>query len=209
MESPCPQAAVRRTSTRLLGLAACSLALALAPALLAAAQARGAIAQTDSQAGLFSPAAISLNPSATLLQCVTSVVQGERSATFSGEMTAIPGTAHMAMRIDLEERLPGEVLFHTVSVPAGLSMGTERYAGLWRGSEPKVKVYKYVKQFTNLSSPAVYRASVRFRWLNSRGHIIRRAERLTPKCAQPPSPRALTPASPEGSSPPSAPPPSA
>jgi hypothetical protein len=56
---------------------------------------------------------------------------------------------------------------------------------VWRGSEPKVKVYKYLKQVTNLSSPAFYRAIVQFRWLNSRGHVIRRAERLTPRCAQP------------------------
>ena len=40
-------------------------------------------------------------------------LQTERSATFAGEMTAIPGTARMAMRIDMQERLPGEALFHT------------------------------------------------------------------------------------------------
>ena len=75
-------------------------------------------------------------------------------------MTAIPGTARMAMRIDVQERMPGEALFHTVSAP-GL--------GVWRGSDPKVKVYKYLKQVTNLSSPASYRALVRFRWLNAKG----------------------------------------
>ena len=53
------------------------------------------------------------------------------------------------MRIEVQERLPGEELFHTVSAP-GL--------GVWRGSAPGVKIYQYVKQVTNLSSPAVYRA---------------------------------------------------
>ena len=67
---------------------------------------------------------------------------------FSAEMTAVPGTMRMAMRIDLEERAPDEVEFHTVTAP-GL--------GVWRSSDPKVKVYKYLKQVTNLSAPAFYR----------------------------------------------------
>ena len=84
-------------------------------------------------------------PLATVEQCVTTGEQADRSATFSGEMTAIAGTARMAMRIEVQERLPGEELFHTVSAP-GL--------GVWRGSAPGVKIYQYVKQVTNLSSPA-------------------------------------------------------
>lgn len=117
--------------------------------------------------------------SATLVQCVTAVNQTERSATFSGEMTAIAGSSHMEMRVDVLERLPDETLFHNVTAP-GL--------GVWRGSAPGVKVYKYLKQVTNVSAPAVYRASVRFRWLNSKGHTIRRAERLTGRCLQPGAP---------------------
>ncbi len=116
---------------------------------------------------------------ATLDQCVTSVVQVERSATFAGEMTAIPGTAKMAMRIDVEERVPGELEYHTVSA-TGL--------GVWRAADPKVKVYKYLKQVTNLSAPASYRGYVRFRWLNAKGHVIKRAERFTTRCLQPPPP---------------------
>jgi len=50
---------------------------------------------------------------ATLVACVTAVNQAERSATFSGEMTAITGSAHMQMRIDVLERLPQEASFHT------------------------------------------------------------------------------------------------
>jgi hypothetical protein len=113
--------------------------------------------------------------SATLEQCFTAATQAERSATFSGEMTAIPGTARMAMRIDVQERMPGEALFHTISAP-GL--------GVWRSSDPGVKIYKYLKQVTNLSSPAFYRAMVRFHWLNARSRLIRRMERLTPRCVQ-------------------------
>jgi hypothetical protein len=113
---------------------------------------------------------------ATVEQCVTSVIQGERSATFSAEMTAIPRSARMAMRIDIQERMPGEALFHTISAP-GL--------GVWRESDAGVKNYKYIKQVTNLSAPAFYRAAVSFRWLSAQDHTIRHGERHTPSCAQP------------------------
>ncbi len=147
------------------GLAACSLAALCAapPGAMAGQWGAGAAAPS----------------SATLEQCVTSVVQVERSATFAAEMSAIPGTMRMAMRVEVQERMSGEDAFHTVLAP-GL--------GAWRGSDPKVKIYKYLKQVTNLSSPAVYRALVRFRWEGARGHVIRRAERVTPGCDQPAPP---------------------
>ena len=116
---------------------------------------------------------------ATLEQCVTSVVQSERSATFMGEMTAIPGTSKMSMRIDVQERAAGEPEYHVLSAP-GL--------GVWRAADPKVKVYKYLKQVTNLSAAASYRALVRFRWIGAKGRVIRRGERLTPRCLQPATP---------------------
>jgi hypothetical protein len=116
---------------------------------------------------------------ATLVGCVTAVNQAERSATFSGEMTAIAGSAHMQMRIDVLERLPQEASFHTVAAP-GL--------GIWRGSAPGVKVYKYLKQVTNLSAPAFYRGAVRFRWLNAKGRLMRSEELRTPRCQQPAPP---------------------
>jgi hypothetical protein len=122
--------------------------------------------------------------SATVEACVTSLVQEERSATFSGEMTAIAGSAKMSMRIDLEERAPEEAEFHAVVAP-GL--------GVWRAADPKVKVYKYVKQVSNLTAPASYRAVVRFRWFSAAGHVIKRSERLTARCLQPPTPSEATP----------------
>jgi hypothetical protein len=150
--------------------------LVCALVLLCLAQAPGALGDTTAGGG-GQPGTGGgvLGASATLEQCVTAAAQAERSATFSGEMTAIPGTARMAMRIDVQERMPGEALFHTISAP-GL--------GVWRGSDPGVKIYKYLKQVTNLSSPAFYRAMVRFHWLNARSRLIRRMERLTPRCVQ-------------------------
>jgi hypothetical protein len=47
-----------------------------------------------------------------------------------------------------------------------------------------VKIYKYVKQITDLSSPAVYRAVVRFRWVGERGRVVKRAELHTARCEQ-------------------------
>src|SRR5689334_16433915 len=113
-------------------IAAMAAALAL-PAPAAAALATGA--------SVADPVRPSPTVSATLTQCVTSVLQPERSATFSGEMSAVPGTARMAMRIEIEERLPHEALFHVVAAPG---------ASAWRTSEPHVKIFKYLKQVTDL-----------------------------------------------------------
>jgi hypothetical protein len=102
-------------------------------------------------------------------------------------MTAIPGSARMAMRFEVQERTTGQVLYHTIAAP-GL--------GGWRNAEPKVKIYKFLKQVTNLSAPAEYRALVRFRWETAAGHVIKRAERLTARCLQPEAPpQAAAPAS--------------
>jgi hypothetical protein len=165
----------RRTPLRVL---AAQAVLACVLALLLAAQAHAG-AHRASAGG---PGAQQLTPpavgsaSATLEECVTATVQEQRAVAFSAEMTAVAGTTRMAMRIDLEERAPGEPEFHTVTA-SGL--------GVWRSSDPKVKVYKYLKQVTNVSAPASYRGFVRFRWLNAKGHVIKRAERLTSRCLQP------------------------
>jgi hypothetical protein len=135
----------------------------------------GAQTAPTAGSGLSTPGATA----ATLEQCVTSVVQTERSATFTGEMTAIGGTSKMSMRIDVQERTAEESGYHVLSAP-GL--------GVWRSADPKVKVYKYLKQVTNLSAAASYRALVRFRWIGAKGRVIRRAERLTPRCLQPATP---------------------
>jgi hypothetical protein len=163
------------------GSAACAFVL------LGAAQASGRSAQATAQSGQPGGAPVAGAPAATLEQCATAGAQAGRSATFSGEMTAIAGTVRMSMRIDVEERRPAEAQYHAVSAP-GL--------GVWRAAEPKVKVYKYLKEVTNLSSPASYRALVRFRWLGAKGHLLRRAERLTARCVQPAAPSEATAPSP-------------
>jgi hypothetical protein len=116
------------------------------------------------------------NASTTLQQCVTSATQTERSATFAGEMSAIPGTAKMEMRVDVLERTPGDLAYRTVTAP-GL--------GVWRVAAPGVKQYTYLKQVTNLSAPAFYRGSIRFRWMSARGRLLKTAVLRTRRCEQP------------------------
>jgi hypothetical protein len=149
-------------------------------AVLACALATGALAQIPAaSAGGALAAATKPGASATLEQCVAALAENERAATFVGEMTAIAGSARMEIRIDLLERLPARARFHTVSAP-GL--------GLWRASAPGVKVFRYLKQVTNLTAPASYRAAVRFRWLNGKGRLMKSVELRTASCAQPAAP---------------------
>ena len=161
---------IARTRVALWVLLACAGVLALL--LAARANAASTVVGGSSGSQVASPSGVS----ATLEECVTALTQSERAATFSGEMTAIPGTVRMAMRIDVAERVLGETAFHEVAGP-GL--------GVWRSADPKVKVYKYLKQVTNLFAPASYRGVVQFRWVGEKGHAIKRAERMTARCLQP------------------------
>ncbi len=181
--------APRAVRLRLLAALACAFAvpcLAQAPAAMGGTTAPSSPSASETadsggtgQAGQSDAPGTKANVSATLEQCATALAQTERSATFAGEMTVIPGTARMEIRIDIEERIPGEAQYRTVSAP-GL--------GVWRGSAPGVKTYTHIQQVTNLSAPASYRAAVRFRWLNAKGRVIRAEELRTPRCEQPPEP---------------------
>jgi hypothetical protein len=156
-----------RVAKTTLMLACALVVLACAQVALAQTGARDVPATTQTDGAAYSVA---------LEQCATSTVQAERSATFTAQMTATSATQRMGMRIELQQRPRGEVVFHTVIAP-GL--------GVWHSSEPGVKIYKYVKQVTNLAAPAAYRAVVRFRWLGEKGRVLKRAELHTPRCPQP------------------------
>jgi hypothetical protein len=162
--------AVDRARPARAALGACLLALA-AGGLPAAARATTASAPGDS--------------SVTLEQCISSSVQAERSATFVSQMVATAATQKMAMKIVLEERARGGAEYHAVPGPG---------FGVWRPSEPGVKIYKYVKQVTNLAAPAIYRTTVKFRWVADKGRVIKRAELRSSRCFQPPLTAPVTPA---------------
>jgi hypothetical protein len=132
------------------------------------------------------PGAGSSLDSASLVRCLTTGEPAERSATFAGEMTMIPGAARMSMRIELLERTTGEPGYHPVLAPG---------VGVWRTADPGVRSYRRLEQVTNLSAPAVYRALITFRWQGPHGRLLRRDERRTPRCVQP-APVPVSPASP-------------
>ncbi|MFI5010349.1 MAG: hypothetical protein ACHQDY_08765 [Solirubrobacterales bacterium] len=114
--------------------------------------------------------------SAIVEHCVTAATQAGRAVTFTGQMETVPGAHRMAMEIVVQEHAPGEVGFHTLAA-AG--------SGTWQRSEVGVKIYKYVRQVTNLPAPAGFRATVQYRWLDDRGHVIRTTLRRTSVCRQP------------------------
>jgi hypothetical protein len=156
---------------RLCLAALCALACLLAGG---AASAAGEAAPAAGASSVSGPAGKAI-ASVTLEQCATAATQVERSATFAAEMTLIPGSARMQMRIELLERTGNESTYHTVTAP-GL--------GSWRAAAAGVKVYRYVKQVTNLAAPADYRAEVRFRWLGAHGRLVRSALRRSASCAE-------------------------
>jgi hypothetical protein len=187
--------AARVAYRRPIAALACAVAvpwLALAPAAMGGTATVPATATAPSTA----PASATPIASATLEQCATATIpQTERSATFAGEMTAVAGTVRMQIRIDLQERALGELGYRTVSAP-GL--------GVWHSSTAGVKVFAHIQQVTNLSAPAFYRAAVRFRWLNARGHLLKAEELRTARCEQPATPAPSTGSTPTSTTPASA-----
>jgi hypothetical protein len=113
--------------------------------------------------------------SAIVEQCVTAPTQADRSVTFTGQMETVAGTHRMAMEIVVQEHLPSDAGFH-VLLAAG--------PAAWQRSEVGVKIYKYVRQVTDLPAPAGFRAVVMYRWLNEKGRVLRSDERRTPICRQ-------------------------
>lgn len=119
--------------------------------------------------------------SAGLERCLTATGQSERSATFVGRMMELPAGSGMSMRIGIEVRDAGEGAFHRLEGAGSSGRGS------WRSAEPGVKIFKDVKQVTNLAGPVDYRAVVRFRWTNSKGVTIRHEVLRTPVCHEPAS----------------------
>ncbi|HEV3048519.1 MAG TPA: hypothetical protein VGY13_14290 [Solirubrobacteraceae bacterium] len=173
-----PARAERRAA---LGCALALLALAPAAAVGDTAGGAGATLQpgasSTGQGGTGTATSPKTPALATLEQCATATApQTERSATISGEMTAVPGTARMQLRIQLEERAGSALRYRAVTAP-GL--------GAWRSSAPGVKVFAHIQQFTNLSAPAFYRGLVSFRWVDAAGHTIKVAQLHSASCEQP------------------------
>jgi hypothetical protein len=155
------------------------LSTALATVALMAAL-PGAGAATAATAGATGTTGTGTTPAPTLSagveQCVTAPTQAGRSVTFTGQMETVAGAHRMAIEIVVQEHSLEEEGFHTLTT-AGL--------GSWQRSEAGVKIYKVRQAVTDLPAPAIFRAIVRYRWMNEKGQIIRHDERRTPLCRQP------------------------
>jgi hypothetical protein len=131
---------------------------------------------------------------ATLGTCHQASDLAGRYATFAAQMTAIPASATMGIRFDLEARTPPDPGFHPVTGVPGF--------GGWTSSAPGVGIFGYSQEVSSLTAPAAYRVTVSFRWLGPRRRVLRRAHRVTPACVvatpsggAPTPPKASTPES--------------
>lgn len=115
------------------------------------------------------------NGSAELIECTRGKQAGDRGAVFRGEMTQVPGAAHMLMRFHLSEKV-----------------GTEPWRGIWapginlpRQARPGVTRFAYRQRVLNLNRGAAYRVAIVFRWYTADGKEVAHEMADSPVCRQP------------------------
>ena len=126
-------------------------------------------------AALWAPPAFADAPAVVRMLSCTPWEEGfGGSVTYAARMKSVPGTARMALRIRLFEKL-GNGKFERVSAE-GL--------GVWRKSHPDASVFRYQQHVRGLHNSAIYRVTVRYRWLDAAGQPILTASRQSPRCSQ-------------------------
>jgi hypothetical protein len=115
-------------------------------------------------------------PYVSVADCHPSDDVNERYATFNAQMRAIPGTARMAMRFTLLERLGGVQGFKPVSLSD---------LRAWRRSKPGARTFIYTQRVTALHDGGYYRMRVLFRWYGSNGSVLQTSARRSGSCHQP------------------------
>ena len=110
---------------------------------------------------------------AELTSCTTGVTSALRSATFTGAMPAMTGASVLAMRFDLEVRRDG-----------AWKAVTARSFGRWERSVADAAGFVYEKRVEHLPAPATFRATVRYRWYDDGGRVVRETRRHTPSCRE-------------------------
>jgi len=156
----------RRRLIAVLPALAVALAAALALASVAAAAPRTASLVGQSASGL---------DSATLTSCTTGATAAQRSATFSAEMAALPGSRNMSVSFELFERTSATSPYVLVTAPG---------FGVWQSSERGIAAFTANENVVDLPAPASFRAVVHYRWLSRHGRVIHSAERVTPACVE-------------------------
>jgi CARDB len=126
---------------------------------------------------LAAPAA-QAKPSARALvsACERGLEEADRAAAFEGQMRKVAGASRMQMRFTLQARTPDTGKWAALSAPG---------FGAWVTSATSTSRYVYTKRVEGLLAPASYRVLLRFRWLDARGDVIRRAKDYSASCRQP------------------------
>ena len=142
-------------------LFACILAAAIAAAFT--------VAVTTAGAAKPSPTSV------VVRDCKVGDTPRSRSATFYARMRAAgaPGTVRMAMRFQLQDAVGATV--RDVDDP-----GLRR----WRRSRLGVRSFGYAQKVAGLQTGGSYLVSVRYRWLDARGKVLREDTRKSGECRQ-------------------------
>jgi hypothetical protein len=122
-------------------------------------------------------AAVHSSRASTLLKvrdCQVGDSPKQRSATFYARMSATKGTSQMAMRFALIDRA-GDGPPTVVDDPA---------LAQWRKSNKGVLRFGYAQSVIGLKKGGAYAVQVQFRWLGSRGQVIRSVKRTSGTCRQ-------------------------
>lgn len=154
---------------RLSHIVARSVTLAALAALAPAA----AVAQTTTPS---TPPSAPATLAATVGTCTTGLTPEERTAVFTGSMAQVKKSVTMAMRFELSERI-GDAGPYAKLKLTGFSS--------WQRSEKNVAGFVYDKRVQQLEAPAAYRVTVRFRWYDARGRVVKTATRTSAPCRQP------------------------
>ena len=117
-----------------------------------------------------------VRPSVTVSDCHPSDDVTQRYATFNAQMRAVPGTARMAMRFTVLERLGGIEGFEP------LSLSDLRN---WRRSKLGARTFIYSQRVTALRDGGYYRMRVQFRWYGTDGSVMRSSLDRSGVCHQP------------------------
>jgi hypothetical protein len=121
------------------------------------------------------------HPLAELTHFACRVAQNpqHRELAITAIMRHEQGTAHMAIRFELERESPGAQAFapvrggdldHWIS-PKDATLG-QRVGDVW----------KLAKTVSDLAGPAVYRLRVEFRWTDAHHRVLLLTHRYTPVC---------------------------
>jgi hypothetical protein len=144
----------------------------------------GALACVLACASLASYAASPAPPRARLRSfvCQRALDPPGREVSVTAVMRPVPGTAAMALRFDLLQRLQSASSFSAVRggdlgawiSPSNRSLG-QRPGDTWVLAKPVV----------DLPAPATYRFRVTFRWTGADGKVLQSVERQTRSCREP------------------------